>query len=90
MDCKTCKEHRAEAVPFIVHEADMARMERTNKHSMCIIILLIVALIASWIGFIIYESQFETVNETTQEVWQDADNGINRFVGGDFVGFTAD
>ena len=87
MDCKTCKEGRPADVPFIVHEADMARMERTNKRCQHIIILLIIVLIASWIGFMAYESKYETVTETTQEVWQEADNGgNNRFIGGDYHG----
>ena len=86
MDCKTCKE-RTTDVPFIVHEADMARMERTNKRNTTIIFLLIIVLIASWVGFMIYESRFETVTETTQDVWQEADNGgSNRFIGGDYHG----
>ena len=67
MDCRTCKEGRPADVPFIVHEADMARMERTNKRNTIIIVLLIIALLASWIGFMIYESKFETVTETTSE-----------------------
>ena len=87
MDCKSCKENRPADVPFIVHEADMARIERTNKRNQFVIILLIIALLASWIGFMVYESKFETVTETTQEVWQEADNGgNNRFIGGDYHG----
>lgn len=94
MDCKTCKEGRTSDVPFVVHEADMARMERTNKRSATIIILLIVLLIASWTGFLIYENQYvDVITETTQEVWQEADNGgvaTNRFIGGDYHGYTAE
>lgn len=90
MDCNTCKERQkqAEPVPFIVHEADMARMERTNKRSHVLCIILSVLLLASWGGFIWYESQFETVTETTQDVWQETDFGDNRFIGGDFYGNT--
>ena len=88
MDCKTCKEGRTSDVPFIVHEADMARMERTNKRSTTIIVLLIIALLGSWIGFVIHENQYETVTETTQTVWQSSNTGgENRFVGGDYNGY---
>ena len=87
MDCSTCKERKtqAEPVPFQVHQADMARMERSNVRLWIVIIILLVALIASNAGWIYYESQFETV-VTTQEVWQDAEDGDNQFIGGDFYG----
>ncbi len=60
MNCETCLERRkqAEPVPYLVHEADMARQERTNKRLTWIVILLIVLLVASNFGWIWYESQF--------------------------------
>ena len=76
MDCKTCKEGRPADVPFIVHEADMARMERTNKRNTIIIVLLIIALLASWIGFMAYESKFETVTES--ETINDVDSRVRQ------------
>lgn len=88
MNCETCKEIRPEPVPYIVHESSMARMERSIKRGWILCIILAVMLIASWAGFLIYESQFETVTETTQEVWQNADTGSNRFIGGDYIGDT--
>ena len=51
---------------YITYESAMARMERANKRNFIIIIILILALIATNAGWIIYESQFETV-ETTIE-----------------------
>lgn len=64
MDCETCKEKRkqAEPVPYIVHEADMARMERNNKRLWIVLILLIALLVGSNIAWIWYESQFEDVS----------------------------
>ena len=53
-------------VPYIAYESTMARMERANKRSFIIIIILIIALIATNAGWIIYESQFETVETSTQ------------------------
>ena len=49
----------------------MARMERANKRSFIIIIILIIALIATNAGWVIYESQFETVETTNIEAEQD-------------------
>lgn len=57
----------------------------TIKKLWAIIILLIVLLCGTNAAWIVYESQFETV-DITQEVEQEADNGINRFVGGDYYG----
>lgn len=77
-------------VPYIVHEGDMARMERTNKRLWIIVIMLILLLIASNTAWLMYESQF-TDEKTTyeQEVEQDAsDGGNNQFIGGDYNGET--
>ena len=62
-DCKTCKEQR-QTVPYIVHEADMARQERTIKRLWVLLILLIVLFVGSNIAWIAYESQFEDVVTT--------------------------
>lgn len=77
-------------VPYIVHEGDMSRMERTNKRLWIIVIMLILLLIASNTAWLMYESQF-TDEKTTyeQEVEQDAsDGGNNQFIGGDYNGET--
>ena len=68
---------------YITYESAMARMERANKRNFIIIIILILALIATNAGWIIYESQFETVETSTSiEAKQDG-NGINIVGGGD-------
>jgi hypothetical protein len=68
---------------YITYESAMARMERANKRNFIIIIILILALIATNAGWIIYESQFETVETSTSiEAKQDGD-GINIVGGGD-------
>lgn len=88
MNCETCKEKRADPVPYIVHEGDMARQERTISRLSVIIILLIALLVGSNAAWLYYESQYETVS-VVQEVEQEADdNGVNRFVGGDYYGST--
>lgn len=47
-------------VPYIVHESEMARADRREKRLWVVIIILIAALFLSNIGWLIYESQFET------------------------------
>ena len=73
-------------VPFIAHEAAMARAERANKRLFIVIIILIVSLIASNLAWTIYESQFETI--VTTEIEQDTGDGYgnNYIVGGDYHG----
>lgn len=84
MDCKTCKEHRAEPVPFIVHEAAEARHERTVKRLILLITLLVVLLVGSNLAWLAYESQFEEVVETeTYTVDMDTGEGSANYIGGD-------
>ena len=90
MNCEECEKKIVAPVPYVAFETSMGRMAQANKHATVVIIVLIFALLISWIGFFIHESQHETVSETTQEVWQDADgNSINRFIGGDNYGGTS-
>lgn len=91
INCATCANRkRVEPVPYSVHESDMARAERSNKRLWVIVIILIFALILSNAAWVYYESQFEDVVTTTQEVQQDTrSGGSNNFVGGDYYG-TAD
>ena len=78
-------------VPYIMHEADMARMERTNKRLWIVVIILIAALLGTNAAWIVYESQYQAVDTISQEVEQEADgNGNNMFVGGDNYGIPAE
>lgn len=71
------------SVPYIVHESSMVRAERQAKRLIAIIILLIVLLVGSNIGWLIYESQFEDVT-TSEEIIVDAEeNGIANYIGND-------
>jgi hypothetical protein len=63
-NCETCKgkdAHSPESVPYIVHESSMARMERQIKRLWIALIVVIAMLFASNVGWLIYESQFETI-----------------------------
>lgn len=76
LDCKTCKEQR-QTVPYIVHEADMARQERTIKRLWIALILVIVLLVGSNCAWLYYESQFTDGETTTVEaVTDDGGNAI--------------
>lgn len=78
-------------IPYMSHEADMARMERANKRLWILLIILAFFLVGTNAAWIIYESQFQTVDTISQEVEQEADgNGNNLFVGGDNYGIPAE
>lgn len=72
-------------IPYLVHEGDMARQERTIKRLWILCIVLVVLLTGSNAFWFYYESQFEEVVETTQEVTQENSDGVNNFVGGNGV-----
>ena len=85
-NCTTCKSknHTTKTVPYLVYEAATARAERTAKRLCLIIVLLICMLVGTNVGWLIYESQFETV-ETVEEytIQQDAESGnINSIING--------
>ena len=66
-----------DTISYLAYESAMARMERANKRSFIIILILILALIATNTGWIIYESQFETTETSTSiEAKQDGDGII--------------
>ena len=85
--CNNCQTDNAKVtVPYVVHESAMARSERHNKRLWIVILVLIGALIGTNLAWIIYNSQFEVVETWEQEVAQDAENGENNFIGGDYYG----
>lgn len=64
------KEVKTPDVPYIVHEAEVARQERCFKRLWIIILMLLVLLVATNGAWIWRESQFEDIAVT-----QDVDTG---------------
>ena len=61
-------------VPYIVHEAEMARMERVNARLFWAWVVTLILLVGCVAGFIWYEAQFvEEENTVTQDI--DTGNG---------------
>lgn len=59
-------------VPYIVHEGEVARLERVIKRLFVLCIISICFLVATNVYWIWYEQQFEDVVTTTEsEVTQD-------------------
>lgn len=69
-DCTNCsancaehKENKApETIPYIVHEAAIDRAERHTKRWMIAFFIALAMLFSTNVGWIIYESQFETIS----------------------------
>lgn len=61
-NCETCEKKKDPLmVPYVVHEAEMARSERHIKRLWVALIVAVCLIFASNIGWLIYEAQFETV-----------------------------
>jgi hypothetical protein len=86
-ECKRCAIND-DMTNVVMSSADWQRNEqrhlRREKRFVAIIVLLIILLVGSNVGWLIYESQFETVetNETIIEAEQDG-SGTNIVGGGD-------
>ena len=64
--CNSCgTENQNIVVPYAAHEIAIATSERHSKRLWIVILVLIVALIGTNLAWIIYNSQFETVEEST-------------------------
>lgn len=82
-DCNACKENRlaTEPVPYIVHEAALARLERTIKRLWILALVAVALLVATNMAWIWYEGQMEVIEST--EITQENENGYNNFIGND-------
>lgn len=79
--CNGCGEGLA-VMPIAQHEKDQNRLMKIIKWLVAVIALLIVLLVGSNVGWLIYESQFETVESIVEEyqVEQNAESGNNNSI----------
>lgn len=77
-NCESCSKRPPEPVPYVVHESDMARQERTIKRLWILLLILIVLFVGSNGWWIWRESQFEDITIT-----QENEDGYNNFIGND-------
>lgn len=94
---KNVLELHKEPVPYIAHEAAMARAERREKRDWILEIILVVLLVLSNAWWVWRDSQFETVVSNSESVEAHADGGGNAYgslVSGDnsevYYGFSED
>ena len=78
-DCERCTK-APDPVPYVVHESDMARLERTIKRLWIVLLVLIVLLAGSNGAWIYYESQFVDESWTFEA---NTDNGGTAIANGD-------
>ena len=69
-------------IPYFAHEGEMVRMERANKRLWIVILVLIICLMGSNIGWLVYESQF-TDEIVSTEIDAEQDGEYNFVSGGD-------
>ena len=69
-----------EQVPYIVHEAAMARLERTIKRLWILCIVIFLAFVISNAVWIYYESQYEDT-VITQDVMTDTGSAVVSGIG---------
>ena len=77
-NCESCSKRPPEPVPYVVHESDMARQERTIKRLWILLLVLVVLFVGSNGWWIWRESQFEDITIT-----QKNEDGYNNFIGND-------
>ena len=73
--CDGCNEKTS--IPYVVHEATVTRLERINTRLWVVILILIFALIASNLAWVIYEKQFDVVGKNVEIECQQDSDGIN-------------
>jgi hypothetical protein len=87
-DCDKCKRcsMNDDMTNVVMSSADWQRNEqrhlRREKRLIAIIVLTIVLLVGSNIGWLVYNSQFEVVEESTVITQENAD-GYNNYIGND-------
>ena len=78
--CDGCNEKMS--IPYAVHKATVTRLERINTRLWVVILILIFALIASNLAWVIYEKQFDVVEKNVKIECQQDSDGINIVSGG--------
>ena len=83
-ECKRCAMND-DMTNVVMSSADWQRNEqrhlRREKRFVAIIVLLIILLVGSNICWLVYESQYEVVEETT--ITQENEDGYNNYIGND-------
>lgn len=88
--CNSCNTDDMAVMPIAQHEKDQNRLMGIIKWLIAVIVILIVFSVGSNVFWIWRNSQYEVVEETSEEtiiegVTQETEDGNNNFVGGDYT-----
>ena len=89
--CNSCNSNDMAVMPIAQHEKDQNRLMGIIKWLIAVIVILIVLLVGSNVGWLVYENSFEEV-VTTEEAIIDAqqDGEGTNIVGGGDVNYGAE
>lgn len=79
--CDACNAEKS-SIPYVVHEATATRLERINTRLWIVVLILIFALVASNLAWIIYEKQSEVIESDTMIDCEQSGDGTNIVGGG--------
>ena len=82
-NCNGKDKNTPETVPYLVHESEMARAERTIKRLWITTLILIFLLVGTNCLWLYYESSFEDVVTTTTTYEADATDGGSAIANGE-------
>lgn len=92
--CNSCNTNDMAVMPIAQHEKGQNRLMGIIKSLIAVIVILIVFLVGSNVGWLVYESHYKIVEETKTEtnITQDNESGYNNYIGndGDIVNGAAD
>ena len=80
--CNSCNTNDMAVMPIAQHEKDQNRLMGIIKSLIAVIVILVVLLVGSNVGWLIYNSQFEVAEESTT-ITQDNESGYNNYIGND-------
>lgn len=80
--CNSCNTGDMAVMPIAQHEKDQNKLMSIIKWLIAVIVILIVLLVGSNVGWLIYNSQFEVVEESTT-ITQENEEGYNNYIGND-------
>lgn len=80
-NCNGKDKNTPENVPYLVHESEMARAERTIKRLWITTLILIFMLVGTNAAWLWWNNQLETVE--SWEITQENEGGNNNYIGND-------
>ena len=81
--CNSCGVNDMAVMPIAQHEKDQSRLMGIIKRLTAVVVILIVLLVGSNVGWLIYNSRFDVAEETSTTVEQENKSCYNNYIGND-------